>query len=243
MKPLHILICDDDEDFAESLGDVLESRGHECTLVFTGEDAIRSFRDQDFDVAFMDVRLPGKDGVESFLEVRKFRPDARVFMMTAFSVQQLLERAVDNGALGILNKPFATNEILELVESIKPGGIVLVVDDDPDFAESVETLLTEGGYRVLVAHSGEEALERMGDHEVDLLVLDLRLPMISGLEVYLELKKRDRVVPTVIVTGHAESEQSSIDRLRDMSVTGCLIKPFEPKELLQSLESLALEDQ
>jgi len=81
MNSLRVLIVDDDRDFAESLALLLEARGYQVELAFSGEEAIVKFREQDFDIAFMGVRLPGKDGTESFLEIRKFRPSARVMMM------------------------------------------------------------------------------------------------------------------------------------------------------------------
>ena len=67
MNKLNILVVDDDQDFSESLTMVLESRGYAVEVAHTGEEAIRKFQDTNFDIAFMDVKLPGKDGVESFM--------------------------------------------------------------------------------------------------------------------------------------------------------------------------------
>lgn len=243
MNTLRVLIVDDDQDFAESMAEVLEAQGHACELVFSGEEAVRRFGEEDFDIAFMDVKLPGKNGVESFLEIRKLKPHARVVMMTGYSVEQLLKQASDNGALGILHKPIALDDVFKILAETKPSGIVLVVDDDPDFAESTEKMLTEKGYTVLVAHDGEEAIEKVLANSIDFLVLDLRLPVLSGLEVYLELKRRERTVSTLIVTGYPDDQMQSIDKLRDMSVTGCLVKPFDPADLLKALEEMDKERQ
>ncbi len=229
---LRIFIVDDDRDFAESLGDVLEPQGHTVVLAYSGEEAVQRFETEDFDITFMDVRMPGMNGVESFFALRKMKPDAKVIMMTAHTVEHLLQQAVENGAVGVLRKPFDMDDLVKMLDVIRPEGVVLVVDDDDDFAESVEKVLTDGGYRVLVARTGDEAVEKVLANDIDLLVLDLRLPVISGFEVYLELKKRGRTVPTIIVTGYAAEESESIDALRSMSVTGCLVKPFDPAELL-----------
>ena len=241
MKPLRIFVVDDDRDFVESLADVFEARGHEVALAYTGEEAVQRFEVEDFDITFMDVRMPGMDGVESFLEIRKLKPGAKVVMMTAYSVEQLLEKAIEEGALGVLRKPFDTDNLIKMLDAIKPQGIVLVVDDDEDFAASVEKILTDRGYHVLLARTGEEAVVKVLANGIDLLVLDLRLPVLSGLEVYLELKKHDRTVPTIIVTGYAAEEKESIDALRSMSVTGCLVKPFDPTELLEAIEAMVRE--
>ena len=58
------------------------------------------------------------DSVESFLGIRTIKPGARVMMMTAHSVEHLLQQAVDNGAVGLLRKPFDLTELLEAIEAI-----------------------------------------------------------------------------------------------------------------------------
>ncbi len=77
------------------------------------------------------------------------------------------------------------------------------------------------------------------DRDFDAAFLDLKLPVLSGLEVYLEPKQQGRAVPTVIVTGFAAEEAESIDALRAMNVTGCLVKPFDPAVLAQALDEMS----
>jgi two-component system, NtrC family, response regulator HydG len=112
-----IFIIDDDRDHAESLAEVLEMRGHEVALAHSGEEAVELFKDADFDLVLLDVKLPGMNGVETFVEFRRLRPDARVMMMTGYSVEQLVAQAVEQGALGVLHKPFSPQALLEFVES------------------------------------------------------------------------------------------------------------------------------
>jgi CheY-like chemotaxis protein len=135
---------------------------------------------------------------------------------------------------------------------------ILVVDDDLDHAESLaeilemeghevtiagsgEQLLSDNGYRALVANTGSEAIERAASEPVDVLVLDLRLPVLHGLDVYMELKRRRRELPTILVTAYRPEEAKSIDTPRSMSVAGCLFKPFEPAELLSVIDEVKTE--
>lgn len=238
MGTLRVFIVDDDQDFAESLALLIEGRGYQVELAYSGEEAIAKFRKQDFDITFMDVRLPGKSGIESLFEIRKLRPSARVVMMTGYSVEQLLEQAVEQGAWGVLDKPINVHQVLDMLERIKPDGI-LVVDDDQDFVEGVQDLLTSNGYTVFVATNGQEAVERIRANGIDILILDLRLPILSGLETYLELKRTGHVVPTLIVTAYLEDYAEDVDRLRSLSVSGVLRKPFNPRDLLEAVERLA----
>ncbi len=238
MKGMDIFIVDDDPDFAESLAEILTGAGHRVTQCFDGETAVRIFREKEFDITFMDVKLPQKNGVESFFEIRKINPRARVIMMTAFSVEQLLAQAIERGAIGVLRKPFDTSRLIDMLEDIKPDGVILMADDDPDFVDSLQHLLVEQGYKVVVACTGQEAVSTVLADGIDILVLDLKLPVLSGLEVYLELKRQNRTLPTIIVTGYAVEEAQAMDQLRAMSVAGCLIKPFDPQKMLEIIQAI-----
>ena len=241
MSPLKIFIVDDNQDFAESLADLLELDGHEVELAFDGETAIENFRNQNYDITFMDVKLPGLNGVESFFEIRKINPQARVVMMTGYSVEQLISQAVENGALGVLSKPIGMSQILEQLEKIKPNGIILLADDDQDFLCSLKDILTAHNYRVLIARTGPEAVNRILTNNIDVLILDLKLPLLSGLEVYLTLKEYGLMIPTIIVTGYPLEEADNIDKLRSMSISGCFIKPFAPQALLDTIRLIEAE--
>jgi two-component system response regulator HydG len=236
-----VLVVDDDRNFAKSMAILLRTRGYEVQVAHLGAEAVELFRNNDFDIAFIDVRMPGKSGVESFFEIRKFKPEAKVMMMTAYTVAQVLDQAIDAGALGVLHKPLELDKVVEAIEAAKPAGIVLIADDDPNFAESMRRLLTKQGYAVMVATTGREAIDTVLDNPVDLLILDLKMPVMNGLEVYLELKELGRLVPILIVTGYAVDEAKSIEMLNDMSVTGCLHKPFKPGQLIEAIEELLIK--
>jgi DNA-binding response OmpR family regulator len=241
MPPLRIFIVDDNQDFAESLADILRSDGHQVELAFDGETAIEKFRQQTFDITFMDVKLPGKNGVESFFEIRKINPQAKVVMMTGYSVEQLVNQAIENGALGVLSKPIEMTQLLELLEKVKPNGIILLADDDQEFINSLEDVLKTHNYSVIVAHTGQEAVDGVLTNNVDVLILDMKLPILNGLEVYLTLKERNHIIPTIIATGYPTEEADNIDKLESMSVSGCFIKPFNPQDLLEAINLIAGE--
>ena len=238
MKPLKILLVDDDPEFAKSMAMMLELENHQIEISYDGESGVRKFSEGVFDVTFMDVRLPGMNGVESFFAIRKIKPDAKVIMMTAFSVEQLIEQAIDGGAFGVFNKPLDLDEVLRMLERAKKDRLILLVDDDRDFIQSMVMALEERGYTVLAAYNGQEAVDKVLSNGIDVMILDLRMPVLSGLEVYLDLKKKDRVIPTVIVTGYADEEADTIDLLKSMSVSGCLTKPIDMEELVQNIASL-----
>ena len=161
MKNMDILVVDDNQDFAETLADVLELNGYNVTISYNGEDAITKFTEKDYDLTFMDVKLPGMNGVESFLKIKEIKPKAKVIMMTGYSVEQLLNQAFENGALEILHKPFDMTNVLKIIEKLKPDGIILIADDDEDFVGSIKTLLENEGYKVLIAPDGQKAIDHI----------------------------------------------------------------------------------
>ncbi len=237
MIPLRVFVVDDDADFAESLACILESHDCQVQIAHTGEEAIKIFQEQDFDLAFMDVKLPGKNGVESFLEIRRHKPEARVVMMTGFSMEQLLEEAVENGAYGVLRKPLDPEEVLRMIDRVSPRGI-LIADDDPAFVESVRDYLEGQGRQVFTAQNGQEAIERVCAGGIDILILDVRMPVLDGLQAYIELKHSGHAVPTILVTAYADTEMERVQTLCSRSAGLILRKPFDPRDLLQEVERL-----
>ena len=101
---MRIFVVDDDRDLAESLAEVLELSGHEVEIAFSGEEAVEVFREKDFDVSFMDVVMPGMNGVESFLEIRKIKPDAKVFMLTGDNARTAKAIASEVNVDGVLKR-------------------------------------------------------------------------------------------------------------------------------------------
>lgn len=231
-----VLVVDDDRDHAESVAEILEMNGYEVEMAFSGEEALDRFKAHEFDVTLMDVKLPGMNGVETYFEFRRLCPNTRVIMMTGFSVEQLVAQAVANGALGVLHKPFTAGDLLKAIDEAKPRGAVLVADDDEDLLGTVETILEHSGYRVVTAKNGEEALEKAQANGVDCLLLDMRMPVLTGLEVFLQLRNSGYVVPTVFVTAYGE------DVLRGHALeqphTSLLNKPIDPRVLLNAVEAV-----
>ena len=114
-----VLIVEDDPDFAESLMIALGVRNCHVDVARTGEEAIKKFQSLSYDIAFMDIKLPGKNGVESLAEIRGFCPSAHVVMMTGFSEAALLDKARQAGAVDILRKPFRLKEMFGHIDKLQ----------------------------------------------------------------------------------------------------------------------------
>ena len=106
---------------------------------------------------------------------------------------------------------------------------ILVVDDEPNIREVVGLYLRRDGHTVVLAADGEEALRLHRDYQPDLVVLDLMLPKVSGLEVCRRIQ-RERQVPLIMLTAKGDEE----DRIIGLGVGAddYLVKPFSPRELV-----------
>lgn len=238
MIQLNILIVDDNYDLADGLGAVLEDEGYQVTLTYNGADGIKASNTGRFDVIFLDVKLPDMNGVEVFQKMYKKDPKARVIMMTGYRIEQLLAEVMDSGDVKIIRKPFDVGRMLETFGQIQNESIVLVVGDGPDFAETLSAYLAGHGMKTLLAHNRQEAVDGVLSNPTEILVLDLHMPIMCGLAIYLELKQQGRALKTIILTGYADEGPEAVDTLRSTSVTGCLFKPFTPQDLLRILEGI-----
>lgn len=114
----NVLIVDDLRSIRLTLGGILEDEGHNVVIVGDGYQAIEAVKKTHFDVIFMDIKMPGIDGVQTFMEVKKIDSRAVVIMMTGYSVEDLVKRAVSEGAYTCLHKPFDIAKVIALVETI-----------------------------------------------------------------------------------------------------------------------------
>ncbi len=110
-------------------------------------------------------------------------------------------------------------------------GLVLVVDDDADLLEIVTDRLQAEGYRVLTAADGLEALERVRAARPGCIILDLKMPRLSGLDALVELRRAAPDAHVIILTGSPNRPLAEACRAR--GADEFLLKPFDPGELLR----------
>ncbi len=115
---------------------------------------------------------------------------------------------------------------------------ILVVDDEEIICQQLQRLYTYSDYEVEVAHSGEAALERLEKRDIDLVVTDIRLPGISGVDLTSEIKKRYPDVPVIVITGHAAID-CAVEVLKS-GASDFIVKPFGAEAIQESTKA-ALE--
>ena len=116
---------------------------------------------------------------------------------------------------------------------------VLVVDDDPTLQTMIVDYFVDNNIRTLLASGRDEMLRQLGSHEVNVVILDLRLGLVDGLDVLRELRSGSDV-PVIIVTGHRRDE---IDRVvgLELGADDYVTKPFNLRELLARVRAIIRE--
>jgi len=111
-----IIVIDDEEGVRESFKMILKIKDYDVTAYEDGEAAISSVKKDLYDMAFVDYKLPGMDGIEVLKKLKEVDPNIEVVIVTAYASESSHANAITLGALEYLRKPFLMEEIYELVE-------------------------------------------------------------------------------------------------------------------------------
>ncbi len=235
-----ILIVDDEKDFCESMTDILEAKGYEVESENSGLAAIAKVKGKFFHVILMDIKMPVMNGLQTFKQIKKISPKTTVIMMTAFSVENLIKESLQNGAFGCLHKPLDIDKLVEQIElAEEKGKLILITDDDPNIRETFKDVLEAKGYEVSVATTGEEAIELVKMRPQDILFLDMKLPTLNGLEVYLAIKEISPKATAVIITGYYEKMKNLIEEALKNNAYTCFTKPLDMDKVLEVIEKIS----
>jgi DNA-binding NtrC family response regulator len=115
---MKILIADDEEGLRMSMACILELEGHAVATAADGYQAIDKVKQEPFNLVFLDIKMPGLNGVETFKTIKQLRPQTAVVIMTAFALNDLIKEALQEGAHTCVYKPFEMDTILSVIKDI-----------------------------------------------------------------------------------------------------------------------------
>src|ERR1044071_2511670 len=129
-----------------------------------------------------------------------------------------------------------SSEVNSPVENPKPRlPTILVVDDNHAILEFLLLLLSKNGFQALGASSGRECLRKLQDNEIDLIILDVMMPVMDGLEVCAEVKKISPTVPVILLT--ARDDMVTRAAAMDLGVSEFIAKPVNNADLLNRVRT------
>lgn len=113
-----ILVVDDDENIREMLEDFLNLEGHKTVLAKDGEEALKIFSEQDFDMVITDLGMPGMSGWEVNKQIKQKKPEIPVVIITGWGAQLSAEELKKNNVDRILSKPFNLDKFKQMIETV-----------------------------------------------------------------------------------------------------------------------------
>ncbi len=231
-----VLVVDDQIGMLETFTDILEDKGFNVVTADDGFAAIERVKEQSFDIIFMDIKMPGINGVQTFREIKKINPKIAVVMMTAYSVEDLIEEAIAEGAYTVVYKPFDINKVIQTIEKVLETALVLVVDDRLEDRQTFKDALGSKGYRVTTAKDGYEAIELVKQGDFDIIFIDVKMPGIDGVKTFEEVHKIKPEIPVIMVTGYSAEEllKDAIDK----GAYACIHKPLDMDCVLAMVEEI-----
>jgi CheY-like chemotaxis protein len=252
-----ILLVDDDDSFRKMLRIMLQQLKCEVSESRSGDDAIRKFTPEFPDILIIDVMMPGRLGVEMIAAFRVKYPGIRIVVMSdagRIVNTEYLKIVLTLGADAVLEKPFSSDKLAATLAQLHVPGLligqdqfrfrqfmprILLVDDDQLFRTMLRIKLVKMGYLISEARHGREALALFKEKPTDLVITDLVMPDMEGLETIREFKQRHSGVKIIAMSGGGRG--SSVSYLKMAGGLGAhrvLSKPFTDDELRSCLDDV-----
>lgn len=241
-----ILVIEDNEQNRILMRQILNYHGYVVLEAVDGAAGLEMARKHTPDLVLLDLQMPVMGGFTVIREMRK-TPELsklKVIAVTSFAMKGDREKALEAGFDDYVTKPIDTRKFIEIVKNIIPvenvprkKPVILCVDDEPANLKLLENILVPRGYEVVSAADGEDCLQKIKAGNIELILLDLMLPGMDGLQVSRKIKdnKKYKNIPIIMLTAHTGVE-TYIKSLSN-EVFAYLHKPFNSEELVGMVRS------
>ncbi len=241
-KIQNVLVCDDSEDIRFLLSKDIQKLGYQVVTAKDGKEAIEMIKNDSIDIIFTDINMPVQGGIVTIKQVRQMGLDIPTIIITNSINSSELEE-VYQYADDIIYKPIKDKELNQIftkydstkklveqnVTNEETKNLILVVDDEPDVRDILTETLVMSDYDVKIAKSAAEALFLIHKFEPQLVLTNLRLPDMSGIEFAQKIRGQDNSVPVIF----SSSKISQIPRktLKKIQMGHLVTKPFNLTDL------------
>jgi hypothetical protein len=240
---LRILLVDDDQSLLAILSEALSREGHNVVVARGGSEGIARFKVElagpaPFQAVITDLEMPGVDGRQVIAEVKESAPTVPVFLLTGWTDRGAAQPEHPLNVQGLLHKPPTIAELRRALATVEPviaegAGRVLVVEDEESLLTAICELLRTKGYAVTGAVSGRSALETLATRDFDVLLTDLVMPDMGGLELIQSVIRLHPTVVSIVMTAHG-TIAGAIEALQ-AGAMDYVLKPFKLGALLPIL--------
>lgn len=235
---IKVLVVDDDRRMVKTMCDILKVKGYASESAYTGEEALEKVKSIGPDCVFMDIKMPGIDGIEAVRRIREMNPDLPVVLMSAYATEEQAVEAVRLGAFTVLTKPINIQMVLTFLSLLKKEDSILIVDDDPVFCKTLKDIFQIRGYTVESEFEPCKVLGRMERNYKLVVILDLKLGTANGLDVLKDIRAKYPSKPVIMVTAYGGEMAASIEQGLQIGAYACMYKPLEMDKLIVSIENI-----
>ena len=234
-----IMVVDDDPGMRLTLEGILEDEGFDVVGAEDGYKAIELAKEFAFNLIFMDVKMPGINGVEAFKEIKRVSPNSIVVMITGFAIEDLIKEALEEGAYAVIYKPYEVGQIIDIVNGVLKSILVLLVDDKATDREILRAILEDNGYQVQEASDGPEAIAMAAEKHYGVILMDIKMPGMDGFTTLEKIRRFDPQAKALFISGYT-MEEAVIESLRQ-GAHAVLAKPVDPDALLELIRSVTAQ--
>ncbi|PQO43926.1 PAS domain S-box protein [Blastopirellula marina] len=236
---LSILVADNEQEACRQLQQVLASLGCKADFAHDGPTALELAENCPYDVALLDLRIPGMDGVELFRRLKSLHGDTAI-IVTAHAANNTAEIAVGDAAIAVLPKSLEFSRLTNLVDEILEQPLLLVIDDDRALCEGLRDQFLEKGYPVHAAYSLTELRTIFKlDSDDKLLLLNLPLEDRNADELYEIVRDAAPAARIILITEHKSELDHIVNMVMSEGAYDYLLKPINADVLRVSLKRIA----
>ena len=234
-----LLIVDDEVDTCANLSDIFTDLGYQVDVAYDGPAALKLVQQNAYDVALLDLKMPGMSGLELYREIRRISSGTVAIGVTAYASSDTAQSVLRAGAWQIVPKPIDFADLQRQVEKALSQPLSAVVDDAHDLCDSLWDLFREQDYRVCMAHDVKSAQDRLRQREYQVVLIDMKLPEASGTEVLQAVQGENPDARTLLITGFAGEMRDLVQQALESGADAVCYKPFDVEQLLKTVEQLS----
>ncbi|MEA3490020.1 MAG: response regulator [Candidatus Omnitrophota bacterium] len=209
-----ILAIDDNPGTLDYIKIVLKKEGYEVYTALTGAAGLEEFSANTPDLVLLDIKLPGEDAMEILEKMREQNSGIPIAILTGYGYDaETITKAKGKGAAEYILKTapldtlkFRINKLLKKyahpkIEDKEHIPNILVIDDDEGVCKVIKGFLEKSGYNVIATTDPRKTMEIVRKERISLIFLDIAMPGRNGLEVLGDIKKFNKNIPVIMISG------------------------------------------
>ena len=258
MSKGNVLVVDDEEVLRNTMVEILTIGGFHVTGVSGGAAALGELEKHGYDLLISDVMMPKMNGMELVAKVHEKKPRLETIVVSGHGTEATKDKLDMMGVYGYLEKPVRAADLISIAEkAVKSNRLerigcekkdpqlvfsrerILIADDDATMLEVLHDGLSRQGFNVTAVHNGERAYEMFLINDYDMIILDVNMPGLNGIDTVRTVRENDPFTYVLLISG--EAMKTEIQEAMAGGANKFLAKPFQISKLLEIVGKIDFE--